>query len=135
MFVYTLICSTFNVEIMSKMRKLFELLINYKNCFDFKNAKTLSEYKNKDYVIDFILDANSSYEFFYTLFKIAFDILKNYSLKNLILNCLREFTSCANASIFLVFKKNDIFRLYVDYKELNTFIIKKRYLFFSSIRR
>ena len=122
-------CNTFEVEIMSKMRKLFEFLKSYENCFDFKNVKILFEYENENHIIDLILDAKPSYELFYTCFKIELDVLKNYLLKNLILNCIREFTSCASASMFFVFKKNNNLRFCVDYKKLNALIIKNKYLF------
>ena len=119
-------CSTFNVENTSKMRKLFELLKNYENCFNFKVTKTLFEHEDEDHVINLIFDAKSLYESFYILSKIELDILKNYLLKNLILNCIQESTSRASASMFFVFKKNDNFRLRADYKKLNALIIKNK---------
>ena len=81
-------CIMFNIEIMFEMRRLFEFLKDYENYFDFKNAKTLSEHKDEDYVIDLILDAKLLYEPFYTFSEIELNILKNYLLKNLILNCI-----------------------------------------------
>ena len=120
---------TFDVEITFEIRRLFEFLKSYENCFDFKNAKTFSEHENENYVIDLIFDAKLSYESFYIFFETELKVLKNYLLKNLILNRIREFTSRANALIFFVFKKNDNFRLYVDYKELNALIIKNKCLF------
>ena len=103
-----------NVEITSKMRKLFEFLKNYENCFDFKNAKTFFEHENENHAIDLIFDTKSLYESFYILFKIEFNVLKNYLLKNLILNRIREFISFASASICFVFRKDDNLRLRVD---------------------
>ena len=103
MFVYVLICNLFDFEIMSKMRMLLEVLKIYKNCFDFKNAKTLLEYKNEDHVINFFFDVESLYELLYILIKIEFNILKDYLVKNLILNCIREFTNRASASMLFVF--------------------------------
>ena len=108
-FVYALICIMFDIEITLEMRKLFEFLKSYENCFDFKNAETLFEHENEDHVIDLILDTKPSYELLYILFEIEFDVLKNYLLKNLILNRIREFTSWTNASIFFVLKKTIIF--------------------------
>ena len=70
------------------MRRLFELLKSYKNCFDFKNAKILFEHENENHIIDFVLDIESLYKSFYILLKIELDVLKNYLLKNLILNCI-----------------------------------------------
>ena len=129
MFVYVLICITFNVEITFEMRKLFELLKNYENCFNFKNAETFFEYENENHVINLMLGAKSSYEPLYTFSETEFDVLKNYLLKNLILSRIREFTSRASASMLFVFKKNDSLRLCVDYKELNVLIIKNKCLF------
>ena len=37
--------------------------------------------------------------------------------------------NCANVSRLFVFKNNNNFRLYIDYKELNALIIKNKYLF------
>ena len=128
MLVYALMCNTFDIEIISKMRRLFEFLKSYENCFDFKNAKTLFEHKNKDHVIDLILDAKLLYESLYILFETEFDILKNYLLKNLILNCIQEFTNRVNALLLFVFKNNDSFQLCVDYKKLNILIIKNKCL-------
>ena len=99
----------FDVEITFEIRRFFELLKSYKNCFDFKNAKTFLEHENEDHVIDLIFGAKSLYELFYTFFKTEFNILKNYLLKNLILNRIREFTNCANTSMFFVFKKTIVF--------------------------
>ena len=81
-------CSNLNVKIASKMRKLFTFLKSYENCFDFKNAEIFLEHENEDYIIDFLSSAKSSYKSFYIFFKTKFEILKNYLLKNLILNCI-----------------------------------------------
>ena len=105
MLVYILIYITFNVEIMFEMRKLFEFLKSYENCFDFKNAKILLEHENENYVINLMLDAKPPYESFYIFFEIELNVLKNYLLKNLILNCIREFTNRASALMFFVLKK------------------------------
>ena len=116
----------FDVEITPEVRRLPESLKSYENCFDSKNAKTLLEHENKDHVIDLMLDAKSLYEPFYILSETELDVLRNYLLKNLTLNRIREFTSRANASMFFVLKKNDNLRLCVDYKKLNALIIKNR---------
>ena len=127
--VYTLICITFNVEITLEMRRLFEFLKSYENGFDSKNMETLLEHENKNYIIDLILDTKPLYESFYIFFKTELDILKDYLLKNLILNRIQEFTNRASASMFFVFKKNDSLRFCIDYKELDTLIIKNKCLF------
>ena len=91
------------------MRKLFIFLKNYENYFDFKNAETFFEHENENHVINFLSSAKSLYKSLYIFFKIKFKILKNYLLKNLILNYIQKFTNCANASIFFLFKKIIIF--------------------------
>ena len=107
--VYNLICITFDIEITLEMRRLFEFLKNYENCFDSKNAKILFEYENKNHVIDLMLDAKPLYESLYILSKIKLDILKNYLLKNLTLNRIQEFKNLANTLMFFVFKKTIVF--------------------------
>ena len=107
MFVYVLMCITFDVEITLEVRRLFESLKNYETCFNFKNAKILFEHENENHVIDLILDAKSLYEPLYILSETELDVLKNYLLKNLILNRIREFMSRASALMLFVFKKND----------------------------
>ena len=119
----------FNVEITSKMRRLLEFLKNYKNYFDFKNTKILFKHEDEDHVINLILDTESSYELLYILFKTELNILKNYLLKNLILNRIQEFTSCTNTLMLFIFKKNNSFRLYINYKGLNILIIKNKCMF------
>ena len=127
--VYVLICITFDVEITLEMRKVLEFLKSYKNCFDLKNAKTFSEHENENHVIDLMFGAKSLYKPLYILSETELDVLKDYLLKNLILNCIQEFTNRANASMFFVFKKNDNLWLCVDYKRLNALIIKNKCLF------
>ena len=119
-------CNTFNVKIMSKMHKLFEFLKSYENCFDCKNAKILFEPENKNHAINLILDAKSSYESLYIFFEIELDVLRNYLLINLTLNRIQKSTNRASASMLFVLKKNNNFRFCIDYKELNTLIIKNK---------
>ena len=122
-------CNSLNVEIASKMRKLFTFLKSYENCFDFKNTKILFEHKNENHVITFLSNAKSLYKSLYTFFETKFKILRNYLLKNLILNYIRGFTSRASASMFFVFRKNNNFCFCINYKRLNAFIIKNKCLF------
>ena len=103
MLVYALMYSMFNVKIMLEMYKLFEFLKSYKNCFDSKNTETFFEHENKNHVIDLILGAKSLYESFYILFETEPNVLRNYLLKNMILNRIQEFTSCTSASMLFVF--------------------------------
>ena len=129
MLVYALMCITFDVEITFEMRRLFKFLKSYKICLNFKNAETLFEHENENYFINLIFDAEPLYKLLYTFSEIELEVLKNYWLKNLILKRIQEFMSRTNASMFFVFKKNNNFRLYVDYKGLNALIIKNKCLF------
>ena len=88
MLVYALMYIMFNVEITFEIRKLFEFLKSYENCFDFQNAEILLEHENKNHIINLIFDAKSLYKLLYILFETEFNVLKNYLLKNLILNCI-----------------------------------------------
>ena len=126
MFVYALICITLDAGITFEMRRLLELLKSYENCFDSKNAEILFEHENENHVINLMLDAKPSYEPLYILSEIELDVLRNYLLKNLTLNRIQEFMSCASASMLFVFKKNDSLWLCVDYKGLNALIIKNK---------
>ena len=124
MLVYALICITFNVEITLEVRRLLKFLKNYENCFDFKNAEIFFEHENEDHIINLMFDAKPLYESLYIFSETELNVLKNYLLKNLILNRIRKSTNRANASMLFVFKKNDNLRLCVDYKKLNVLIIK-----------
>ena len=126
MLVYALICITLDVEITLEIRRLFEFLKSYEDCFDFKNAETLFEHEDENHVIDLMFDAKPLYEPLYIFFETEFDVLRNYLLRNLILNRIWEFTSRAGALMLFVFKKNDSFRFCVDYKGLNALIIKNK---------
>ena len=95
----------FDIENMTTMRKLLELLKSYKNYFDSKNAKTLFEHENENHAIDLIFDAKLLYKSLYILSEIELDVLKNYLFKNSTLNCIRESTSRANVLMFFVFIK------------------------------
>ena len=81
-------CNTFNVENTSKICRLFKFLESYKNCFEFKNTETLFEHEDKNHIIDLIFDVKLLYKLLYIFIKTEFNILKNYLLKNLILNCI-----------------------------------------------
>ena len=73
----------------------------------------------------------SQYDSFYALLKKKFQILWNYLLKNLALNCICEFFNLIKTSILFVFKKNESLRLCVNYRNLNTVIIKNKCFFFN----
>ena len=74
-----------------------------------KKCENFFEHENENHSIDLILGAKSLYKLFCILFEIEFNMLRNYLLKNLILNCIRELTNRASVLILFVFKKTIIF--------------------------
>ena len=101
----------------------------YEDYFDLKNTKILFTHKNENYIINLKFKKESSYDSFYALSKKKLQVLRNYLLKNLALNCIREFFNFAEASILFIFKKNDNLRLCVNYRNLNVVIIKNKCFF------
>ena len=53
--------------------------------------------------------------------------LREYIVENKTLNRIREFVNRASASMLFISKKNDNFRLCVDYRDLNAITIKNRH--------
>ena len=102
---------------------------SYENCFDSKNAEMLFIHENENHVIDLKFDKKSSYDFLYAFSKKKFQVLRNYLLKNLALNRIREFFNFTETSILFIFKKNDNLRLCINYRNLNIIIIKNKCFF------
>ena len=113
--MFAFVCSNFDADFAQQMLMLLFKLKSYENCFDSKNAEILFTHKNENHVIDLKLNKKSSYNFLYALSEKKFQILQNYLLKNLTLNCIREFFSFAETLILFIFKKNDSLRLCVNY--------------------
>ena len=101
-------------------------LKSYENYFDSKNAEMLFIHENENHVIDLKLDKKSSYDLLYALSEKELQVLRNYLLKNLALNRIREFFSFVETSILFILKKNDSLRLCVNYRNLNVIIIKNK---------
>ena len=53
--------------------------------------------------------------------------LREYIVENKTLNRIREFVNRASAFVLFISKKNDNFRLCVDYRDLNAITIKNRH--------
>ena len=131
-FVYVLICNqvndaTRNLEFALSSRQVLDDLFAYINMFSKKNASRLLEHDEKNHVIDFIFDKNSSFDSLYNISKKKLMYLREYIVENKTLSRIREFVNCANASILFIFKKNDNLKLYVDYRDLNAITIKNRH--------
>ena len=54
--------------------------------------------------------------------------LKEYIDVNLVKGFIRELSSKARALVLFILKKNRKLRLYIDYRKLNTFTKKDRYV-------
>ena len=102
----------------------------YEDCFDSKNAEMFFTHKDKNYAIDLKFEKKSLYDSLYALSKKKLQILRNYLLKNLALNRIREFFSFVETSMLFVFKKNESLRLCINYRNLNVVIIKNKCFFF-----
>ena len=112
--------------------KSFENMSDY---FDFQKIFKLSKHDENNHAIDLIFEIKSSFEFLYAFSKKKLTVLKNYLRDNLELNRIRHSISETETSIMFVIKKNDSFRLCVDYRELNALIIKNRHFLFLLMRR
>ena len=128
--IFALICNNLNADFAQQILMFSFKLKLYKNCFDSKNAEMLFTHKNKNHVINLKFEKKSSYDLFYALSKKEFQILRNYLLKNLTLNRIRESFNLVETSILFIFKKNKSLRLCVNYRNLNVVIIKNKCSFF-----
>ena len=113
--MFALICNNFNADFAQQILIFSFKLKLYKNCFDSKNAKILFMHENEDHVINLKFKKKLSYDLFYTLSKNKLHILQRYLLKNLALNCIREFFNFVETLMMFIFKKNNSLRLYIDY--------------------
>ena len=113
--MFAFVCSNFNDDFAQQMLILSFKLKSYENCFDSKNAEMFFTHENENHVINLKFDKKSSYDFLYALSEKKLQILRNYLLKNLMLNCIREFFNFAETSIVFIFKKNNNLRLCVNY--------------------
>ena len=129
--MFAFVYNNFDADFAQQMSMLSFKFKSYKKCFDSKNAEMLFTYENENYVINLKFDKKSSYDFLYALSEKELQVLRNYLLKSLALNCIREFFSFAETSILFIFKKNNNLRLCVNYRDLNVIIIKNKCFFFD----
>ena len=88
------------------------------------------EHDFTNHVIDFINDAQSSYDFIYFLFEEELKVFKAYIDKHLIIEFIKHFQSLVDALVLFASKFNENLRLCIDYKSLNELTIKNRYSLF-----
>ena len=104
----------------SKCLKYYEQL-NIKN-----KIKTfeLFNYNFNNYTINLIDETELSHNFIYSFFENEFKILKIYIDKHLVNNFIKYLQLSIEAFILFVRKKNDFFKLCVNYRNLNNLTIK-----------
>ena len=124
------VVTTKTKKIQNNKNIMFQCYLKYKK-FDFEN-KTYELFKHSisNYVIDFVENKQSLYEFIYFLFENEFKIFRNYIIKHLKNDFIRFSQSFVDVSILFVKKRNENFRLCVNYRNLNNVIIKNRYSLF-----
>ena len=87
----------------------------------------LFEQHDEGHAIDLIKNKKSSFMFLYNLAQNELAKLRRYIDDVLIKEWIKHFVSSTRISILFVFKKNEEFRLCVDYKNLNVVIVKNRH--------
>ena len=84
----------------------------------------LLEYNNINYIINLFLKIELLYNSLYAFSKKKLYILQNYFLKNFVSKRICKSINNVNASILFVLKRNEFLCLYINYRNLNTIIIK-----------
>ena len=106
---------------------IFDCLKKFEKIIDENKVYELSNHEFDDHAIDLKSNKKSFYDFIYSLFENELTILRIYLNKYLKNNFIKLFTFSIEIFILFVKKKNEIFRLCVNYKDLNLLIIKNRY--------
>ena len=130
-----MICNIKNFDERLKLIVVFQLIKNINDCFDFDEIFKLFDHEKNDYAINLIFDVVFSFDFLYAFSKKEFRVLQNYIHENLALKKIKYFINEIEIFVMFVFKKNENFRLCVDYRDLNVITIKNRYFFFSLMKR
>ena len=130
-FIYVLICNqvndaTRNLEFASSSRRVLDDLFAYIDRFSKRNISRLFEHDKENHIIDFMFDKNF-FRLFTNISKKKLMYLREYIVENKTLNRIREFVNRASAFVLFISKKNDNFRLCVDYRDLNAITIKNRH--------
>ena len=101
---------------------------DYKKFFNNEKIEMLSEQHDESYVIDLMKDKKSSFMFLYNLTQNELIKLRRYFNDVLIKKWIKHFILSTKISIFFIFKKDEKFRLCVNYRSLNVVIVKNRHL-------
>ena len=116
-----------NVNMITKRFKSSKISKNYwylKKLFDNEKATVLFEQNHRNYIIDLMKITKPSYILLYNLSQKKLATLWHYLNNVLNKNWIKLSMSFVDVSIFFLFKKSEELRLCVNYKSLNTIIIK-----------
>ena len=89
--------------------------------------EALLRHQPQDYIIPIKLGKSPSFRLIYQLSEKELAILKKYINVNLEKGFIRPSISLAASLLLFVLKKNGKLRPYIDYRQLNSIIIKDRY--------
>ena len=122
-----------NIVTKNKNNKIIKIskCLKYYEQLNIKNKIKTFEFFNYDfnnYAIDFIDKIELLHNFIYSLFENELKILKIYINKHLVNNFIKYSQLLIKTPILCVRKKNDFFKLCVNYRGLNDLTIKNRYL-------
>ena len=113
-------------------RHVSHIYRNWKHLFRKETTTTtLFKHQSWDHEIKLKSRKQFTFEFIYALSQKELKILKTYLNENLTKEFIKKSQSSTKYSILFVFKKNDTFRLCVDYRKLNNITIKNRYSLFN----
>ena len=100
----------------------------WRNLFQEKElTKELSRHQSWNHEIKLISEMKFTFESLYAFFETELKKLRNYLNEELKKGIIRKSTSETGYPILFTSKKNEKFRLYVDYQKLNDIMIKNRY--------
>ena len=131
--IFVLMCVEINEHAKKqqmKITKMSKQIKNLQNQFDNIKVDILSKFDKNNYVIDFKKDEKSSFMSLYNLSQNELTKHRRYIENVLIKDWIKHSIFFANASIFFVFKKDEDFRLCVNYRNFNAMTIKNRHLLF-----
>ena len=103
-------------------------LRNYLDIFSAANTKKLAPYHDINIAIKLLLGKEPLYRLIYPLLQTKLAALRDFLEENLAKGFIRESKSPIGTPILFIPKKDRSLRLYIDYRGLNTIIVKNYYL-------
>ena len=126
----TLINNTITKNKNDEIAKILKCLKYYEQ-LNIENKVKTFEFFNYDFnnhVIDLIDEVKLLYNFIYSLFENELKVLKIYIDKHFANDFIKYSQLLTETLILFVQKKNNFFKLCVNYRDLNNFTIKNQYL-------